>query len=76
MSLLGICGGGANYEIELQYDIRRKEKMAKYTLFGVSGVGPEVNTAVKRLRMRELLSELSFQQRLRKSISLGAFIKL
>ncbi len=36
------------------------------------------NTAVKRLRMRELLSELSFQlvQRLRKSISLGAFIAL
>ncbi len=37
-----------------------------------------MNTAVKRLRMRELLSELSFQlvQRLRKSISLSAFIKL
>ena len=36
------------------------------------------NTAVKRLRMRELWSELSFQlvQRLRKSIRLGAFMKL
>jgi hypothetical protein len=36
------------------------------------------NTAVKRLRMREFLSELSFElvQRLRKSISLGTFIKL
>ncbi len=36
------------------------------------------NNAVKRLRMREVLSELSFElvQRLRKSISLGAFIKL
>ena len=39
-------------------------------------VGRLVNTAVKCLRMRELLSELSFQllQRLRKSIYLGAFI--
>ena len=37
-----------------------------------------LNTAVKRLRMREFLSELSFEfvQRLRKSISLSAFIKL
>ncbi len=37
-----------------------------------------VNTAVKRLRMRELLSELRFQlvQRLRKSIPLDAFMKL
>ena len=35
------------------------------------------NTAVKRLRMREFLSELSFElvQRLRKSIRLSAFIK-
>ena len=37
-----------------------------------------INTVVKRLRMRELFSELSFQlvQRLRKTISLGTFIKL
>ena len=37
-----------------------------------------LNTAVKRLRMREFLSELSFElvQRLRKSIRLSAFIKL
>ena len=36
------------------------------------------NTAVKRLRMREFLSELSFElvQRLRKSIRLSAVIKL
>ena len=36
------------------------------------------NTAVKRLRMREFLSELSFQlvQRLRKSIRLSAFMRL
>ena len=41
-------------------------------------VANKPNTAVKRLRVREILSELSFQlvQRLRKSISLSAFIKL
>ncbi len=41
-------------------------------------IPPESNTAVKRLRMREFLSELSFQlvQRLRKCIRLSAFIKL
>jgi hypothetical protein len=41
-------------------------------------VSVQLNTAVRRLRMREFLSELSFElvQRLRKSIRLSAFIKL
>ncbi len=46
--------------------------------FNESAARIEATNAVQRLRMRELLSELRFQlvQRLRKSIPLGAFMKL
>ena len=77
-----------NYQFSCR---KRVEITFKYLKFGVCGF-PYVNvnfirslmlnlyddnTAVKRLRMREFLSELSFElvQRLRKTIRLSAFIK-